>query len=73
MHLTYKDLKLHNPTKPHKTRPICSAINGSNVQLYILINPVLQALADQENEFEMKSGEIALITRRSIFGSVWPN
>ena len=73
MHLTYKHLKLHVPTKPHKTRPICSAINEFYVQLYILIIPMLQALADlMENEFEMKSGEIALITRRSNFGSVWP-
>ena len=61
MYLTYKDHKQQDPTKPHKTRPICSAINGFNVQFSNLISPVLEALADLcENKFEVKSGENAL-------------
>ena len=52
---------MHDPTKPHKTRPICSAINGFNIQFSNLISPVLKALADlMENKFEVKSGENAL-------------
>ena len=57
MYLTFKDHKPPDPSKPHKTRPICSAINGFNVQFSNLLSPVLEALADvMEKKYEVKSG-----------------
>merc|ERR1712155_124734 len=52
---------IQDNSKPPKTRAVCSAIGGFNVQLSNLISPIIEALADEmDGKCEVISSEDAL-------------